>query len=596
MRIWFRFALTSLLLVQFSAAEERWIRMRSPDFEIFSTTSERTTRDTLRQFEQVHSFFTQAMNADAAKSGSIRILVFGSRKEFAIYRPKEFAAAFYMPGLERDYIVLGGSDSNVFPTAVHEYVHLVVQHAGMNLPIWLNEGLAELYSTLKPSGKDILIGDLIPGRFQALLNEKWVPLQLILTADRNSPYYNETNKAGSLYNEGWALTHMLALSPAYKSGFSAVVRALRNGTPSVDALSNTYNKPLGEIERDLIVYLRGGRFQGALFPIKVEKSTDQIPTETAPSMDVKLTLADLIGEPGRESEVEKRLTELIAEDPQRPEPLVAYGYLDLRRRNYENARKDFQKAFELGSRNTRMLWDYGRTAAGENRPEAMRAFSRLLEDEPDRIDVRLFLAGVQLTEKQPQEALWTLRPINKVSQENAPRLFKLMAYAQLEAGDVQEARNAVQRWTQNAQSPDDREEADRFQKYLASARPGEKPAAVPAMQDSGPPRLSRRDDTAETLQSRPAIAPQLPSIGGAFVRLDCDGPAATVVLETNQGTEKLLIQDPSRVRVDGQAGRTVDLACGPQPAATSVEIEFEKIPNPRAGIVGFVRTIHFTAK
>jgi hypothetical protein len=36
-----------------------------------------------------------------------------------------------------------------------------------------------------------------------------VPLQAIVSADRNSPYYNEKNRAGSLYNEGWALVHML---------------------------------------------------------------------------------------------------------------------------------------------------------------------------------------------------------------------------------------------------------------------------------------------------------------------------------------------------------------------------------------------------
>src|SRR5436305_10483387 len=115
MRTWFQFAATSLLLTGLSAAaDEHWIRMRSSDFEIFSTTSERSSRDTLRQFEQVRSFFTQAMSADVTKSASTRILVFGSRKEYAIYRPNEFAAAFYMPGPEHDYIVLGGTGSDVF--------------------------------------------------------------------------------------------------------------------------------------------------------------------------------------------------------------------------------------------------------------------------------------------------------------------------------------------------------------------------------------------------------------------------------------------------------------------------------------------------
>ena len=50
---------------------------------------------------------------------------------------------------------------------------------------------------------------------QALSRENWVPLAVIVAADRNSSYYNEKDKAGSLYNEGWALAHMLQLSRPY---------------------------------------------------------------------------------------------------------------------------------------------------------------------------------------------------------------------------------------------------------------------------------------------------------------------------------------------------------------------------------------------
>ena len=599
MRIWFQLSLASLLFLQTAkSAEERWIRMRSSDFEIFSAANENNTREILRQFEQVRSFFTQAMNTDVAKSASIRILVFNSKKEYQIYRPNEVADAFYMPSPERDYIVLGGTNSEVFPVAVHEYVHLVARHAGMNLPPWLNEGLAELYSTLRPSGNDVLVGSLIPGRYQALSMDKWVPLEVILSADHNSPYYNEKNKAGSLYNEGWALTHMLALSPAYRPGFSKFIHAIRNGTPSIDALSNTYQKPLGEIERDLIVYLRGGRFQGVLFPFKIEKTSDQVPADPAPAIDVKLTLADLISEPGRENEAEKRLTDLIAENPQRPDPLVALGYLQWRRQKSEEARKNFQKAFALGSRNSRMLWDFGRLTAADNRQEAIQVFGRLLEDEPDRIEVRLAMAEVQLAEKQPQNALQTLRPVKKISSDDAPKFFRMMAYAQLQAGDTAEARNSVQRWAENAKSPDDREDADRFLKYLASLRPGDKPTAAPApreIEDAGLPPLRRQEEIAETPPPSPPARSNWPSSEETFARLDCEGPSATIVLQTKDGTQKFLIQDPTRVRIDGHAGKTIDLTCGPQSGAP-VRIEFETIPNPRGGVSGFVRVIHFIAE
>ena len=78
----------------------------------------------------------------------------------------EFAKVYHRPGAERDYIVLSEAGRTSCPTATHEYVHLNGNHAGMKLPPWLNEGLADLYSTLKPEGQKILVGSLVPGRQQ----------------------------------------------------------------------------------------------------------------------------------------------------------------------------------------------------------------------------------------------------------------------------------------------------------------------------------------------------------------------------------------------------------------------------------------------
>ena len=172
-------------------------------------------------------------------------------------------------------------------------MHLVVQHAGLKFPPWLNEGLAELYSTLKPHGKDILVGSLIEARYQTLLQDKWVPLALILNAGMDSPYYNEKNKAGSLYNEGWALTHMLALSPEYRVKFPQVMSAISDGTPSADALAQAYGKSLNVIETELRAYLHGGKFQGVLIPAQLVKVDDDLEAQPADEFELKLMLAEI---------------------------------------------------------------------------------------------------------------------------------------------------------------------------------------------------------------------------------------------------------------------------------------------------------------
>src|SRR5215468_11177001 len=79
-------------------AEPRWIRIHSANFEIYSSANEGSTRETLRYFEQVRSFFLQATGRSVSKPVPIYIIAFGSEKEYPPFRPTEFASAFYHGG------------------------------------------------------------------------------------------------------------------------------------------------------------------------------------------------------------------------------------------------------------------------------------------------------------------------------------------------------------------------------------------------------------------------------------------------------------------------------------------------------------------
>lgn len=43
--------------------------------------------------------------------------------------------------------------------------------------MWLDEGWADVFSTLKPWGKKSMVGDLIPGRVQVLQREDWMSFE-----------------------------------------------------------------------------------------------------------------------------------------------------------------------------------------------------------------------------------------------------------------------------------------------------------------------------------------------------------------------------------------------------------------------------------
>lgn len=570
---------TFLLALSFSlilcAADPRWIRLRSAHFEMYTTASERDARETLKYFEQVRSFFQQGMGSIPGKALPVRIVAFNSKKEYEPYRFNNFATAFYHPTPTADEIVLSETGFDVFPVAVHEYVHLVTKHMGMKLPPWLSEGMAELYSTLKPMGDRVLVGTLIEGRRQALLREKWVPLSIIVNADHSSPYYNEKNQAGSLYNEGWALTHMLVLTNEYRPGFAKFLELVNAGTPTEEALMKVYGKTIAQVDKELQVYLAGTHFQGAYFAQKLEKASDEITVEPAPPFDVKLVLADLLNMPGKEGETRAAMERLIKEDPKRSEPFAALGYLAWKGRDSEEAKKDFGKAFELGGRDPAMLWDYGRMLRGRDQLEAIRVLTELVKQEPARIDVRLELAADQLTAKEPGQALETLKPVKKVSPEEAPRLFGIMAHAQLDLKQWDEAKESAERLKRVARSDEDKFQADRILKFLDAVAKG---AAPVSELEAGRPMLRRAP-----LAPSGELSSERKSIAGAFVFLDCSAKSPKVVVQTAEGQKVFLIDDPNKV-----LGATMELTCGDQ---NKDRVRVDYIPANQPGVDGLVRGI-----
>ncbi len=559
----------------------------------------------LQHFERVRSFFDSVLAGGAKQRAEpVRVVVFGSKKEYDQYRLNEFAAAYYMQMNGRDYIVLGGVSEDVFPVAVHEYVHLVAQHSGLILPPWLNEGIAELYSTLKPVGDKVVVGNIIPGRMAEMSQQKWVPLATILAATKDSPYYNEKNKAGSLYDEGWALTHMLELSPEYGPRFQDVLRQIIKGTPSQTAIENVYGKPIGSVEKDLQSYLHRDTFTGRIFSVKLIEGTKAV-IESAQTFDVKLTLLDLNNRPGREAESRKNFNDLATEYPKRPEPQSALGYLAWRASQPEQAVKAFASAFELGDRNPQMLWDYGRLAAGSDPAAATRALGALLEGQPGRAEIRFVLAGVQLNNHHAREALETLAPLKQVNPADAPRLFEMLAFAKKEIGELDGARGDALQWQSYAREPADRERANRFIKSLDGHAPMALPplsATLPPDLPAGdPPRLTRPAtlSTTDRQQNMPEPIPQpkLPSVRGNFEELDCSGPIPKLMVQTNGGRVALLMDQPDKVVISGLTTGTIDLNCGKQKSAVVniqyVNIQYDPAAPSKAGVTGSVRTIQF---
>ena len=129
--------------------QQTWQGIETSHFAIYTGSPNKDAgRDILNSLETARIFFENSGLAAGTKGPQLNILAFDSVRDADIYRVNPAAYAFYQPTREGDFIVMPDLAPEHVPVAIHEYTHYVVEHAGLKLPLWLNEGLADFYSTV----------------------------------------------------------------------------------------------------------------------------------------------------------------------------------------------------------------------------------------------------------------------------------------------------------------------------------------------------------------------------------------------------------------------------------------------------------------
>lgn len=558
-----------------AAVKDPWLRITTTHFELFTTAGERAGRDLVKQFEQVQSFFEQRFKKGIDPTRRARVILFRSEKEYEPYKPNQVAAAFYHPGEYRDFIVMTNSLNDSGSVAVHELTHLMVHQLAQELPVWLNEGLAELYRNLQPRGGKIMVGKDIPAHLYTLRQEKWIPLRTLLAADRESPLYNSKSGAGMFYAESWKLVHMLHLHPAYESRLIDLLRALRISDPEA-AFRTAYGKSLDAVEQDLRNYLSGNSINTFLFDIQLSKSIDAPEVEAGAELPARLAVAEMLsGERGKLDQAQAAYAEIAKEYPDRWEVEEALGLFAWQKRNLADADSHFKRAESLGSKdpNTFLLW--GRVLVYAGRwPEAVAVLSKTARMLPESDQVQLEYGSALLRNGNFGTALAALRSVKKVSAADAWRFYYDLAYATYRLSDTVGAKAIVAKARPFAETPAETRSLDQLEAALSRSPTGK------SEEESAQPRLVRRTAT-----------PDFSAVDGALEEMEC-GRLARLHVRVEGVVKIFLIPDPRGVSIRSGTGEVVALDCGKLATPRLLRLEYQAAPEA-SGATGIVRSLEF---
>jgi tetratricopeptide (TPR) repeat protein len=502
-------------------AAEHWVRLTTPDFELYTSAGEKQGKDAVRHFEQVREFFLQASPVRGGSDVPLRIFQFDSESQFEPFRPNGHTAAYYLPTPVRDYIVIGNQTTEAFEPAIHEYMHLIVRHSGLRIPVWLNEGWADVYSTLRPMGKGIAVGDLQPDRMKVLTTEEWLDFDTLTSADQKSPVYNEASRVGIFYAESWALVHMLYLSPEYKDNFGKFVMALHSGKSASDACRTAFGRSSDAVMADLHKYLDRKKLYGRVFETRIGHNDAEIASTPVPEFDARLALADLLAALGKRNEAKQEYARLEKEQPDRVDLDQSIGNLALLNRDAKTAREYFGKAYDAGNADPQLCFELAVLERDAKEPPAkiIPILERSLQSKPDFTAAKVQLGITRLDARDFDGAVSTLMSIPKITPQAAPAVYCGLSYARVENGDLAGARRDVETCRQWAKTDAEISRADRIQKLIearskpsAAVRPGEK--------------LQRAAGVARNVECSPEGNRLQITIGGKVATFDLPDPAA----------------------------------------------------------------------
>lgn len=401
-----RWAAVWAALLWSTTVQAGWIALRSPGLELYTDASEKSARVALDRLANIRRLLPE----NDPEPTPLRIVLFDSERDYRAVAPTPKSDGFYQSGPERDFIVMPAG-AQLSRVVVHEYVHFALNPRGKRRPMWIEEGLAEFYSNAQFTAQTAKLGSPIEEHLEMLKRRAWLtPVEI--EAGREDPLF---------YALAWGLVHMFRHQPTFPEHLEA--------------------RDLEDLRR----YLKNVQTQ--VIPAPPSISAPKIAVESISALDALLVRADLALRTGHNAVAKTVVDQAVREFPNTPAVATLEGRMAMALGDEAGARVHFERALRMDDRNAdawfeRALLDHDDAA-----------LVRAAELNPNLGEARLLL-GVHATDDgELPTALTHLREAVRLMPLKSYAWYSL-AFAQVKAGQAEDAKASLQRAFHTAASPE----------------------------------------------------------------------------------------------------------------------------------------------
>ncbi len=450
-----------------------WIKLTSAKFELYTDASSPKAKELLSVFEAAESTAFRGAEAGTQETGKpLRIIAFANEEEYAPFRLKSAAVGHYLHARERDYIVLADAEPEHYQAAVHEYTHYAVNRAGLHLPLWLNEGIADLYSTTTAKTGTSLLGAPLEGRLSTLAKNQLIELRDVFAVERVSSLYNDPQSMPLFYAESWAVTRLLALDARYAAKFPELLTQVSSGRSTADALSSLYGVTPEQIGAELPAYIR--HMQGGRPVAGIAGNGDQAePKQTGVSeFERRMIWADLLAaHRSTAAKAKDLLLELEKSYPAEPAIQELLGHVAWNAKQTGEAQLRWAKAIALGSVDFETLYRMALVMHGNGAPssEVIALMEKAIQVNPGCDEAVYNLGVLKYGDGQYQGAAQILLRVQKVTPEQAYTYYSVLGYCQMKMKTFDRAKAFLLKAAESARTAEEQAENSRMLQF-ATAR------------------------------------------------------------------------------------------------------------------------------
>lgn len=540
-----------------SAGRAEWLRISRGEVEFFSDASPARATAVLLALEDAQTMLNAAFRSVPDSAPPLRVLHFQSRSRFEAFRAGDSLLGFYQSAGERDYVLLAEAGERTFLSARHELVHRLLHRSFGPSPQWLDEGLAEYYSTLERRGAQAVAGRPHPHHVETLARREWLDASDLFAVRSTAQFDGQPGRRTVFYAQSWALVHLLLTRAGNNGGIQNFLDGLWRGESQNEAFQRAFGFSPKQALQELRSYVGPNRnFATRVFDVPAPAGT---PVQTAAVSESEMNgiraeahlALDQIDEARR---LLGALPAAPAQGPPAARQAVRAGLLALRLRDFGRAEAELKRALALDSRDPSAWFEYAMLVRETGGPaaEIEKCLKKTLELAPAYAEAWYFLAALAEERNAPAEARSHLENALKILPRQSA-FWEALARLQWKAGDLALARTSARKALDSARDANEAALARGLSRQLETAPPPAKKTAAAAPPGPAQPR---------TL-----------TLAGLLGHIDCRDDGLYFHIDAERRWT-LYAPGPGSVKLDAtESSRR--FACGPQAPPLRIEAEYE---------------------